>query len=73
MHGFVDDVVLAEDEEIVQAIRLVHRHVGLVIEPAGVVVVAALLGPTAHLRGQRVATILCGSNVTEEQLRNWLG
>jgi threonine dehydratase len=72
MHGLVDDVLLVDDRELIEAIRLVHRDVGLVVEPAGVAGVAALLNATAGLRGQRVATVLCGSNVAHEQLRAWL-
>jgi threonine dehydratase len=53
--------------------RLLHRHAGVVVEPAGAVGVAALLADADDWVGARVATVLCGSNVTPEQARAWLG
>jgi threonine dehydratase len=71
LKGLVDEVLLVEDPTILQAMRLVHQHLGLVLEPSGAVGIAALL---AHpqFKGQRVATILCGGNLTEEQMKAWL-
>lgn len=71
LKGLLDEVLLVEDPTILQAMRLVHQHLGLVLEPSGAVGVAALL---AHpqFKGQRVATILCGGNLTEEQMKAWL-
>ena len=51
--------------------RLVFAHAGLVVEPAGVVGVAAVLEYPA-LRTKRLATVLCGSNLTSEQVARWL-
>jgi threonine dehydratase len=58
----VDDVVLVDDATILDAVRLVHTHLGLVVEPAGVVGVAALLASPDDYRGAVVATPLCGGN-----------
>lgn len=71
LKGLVDKVLLVEDPTILQAMRLVHQHLGLVLEPSGAVGIAALL---AHpqFQGQRVATILCGGNLTKEQMKEWL-
>ncbi len=71
MQGCVDDVLLVSDDTIVRAIRLLHEHAGLVVEPAGAAGVAALIEHPL-LRGQRIATVLCGSNATPEQLAHWL-
>ncbi|WP_337868677.1 pyridoxal-phosphate dependent enzyme [Meiothermus sp.] len=67
LKGLVDEVLLVEDPTILQAMRLVHQHLGLVLEPSGAVGIAALL---AHpqFKGQRVATVLCGSNLTPAQM-----
>lgn len=72
MFGLVDDVLLVDDREILEAMRLVHRQVGLVVEPAGAAGLAALIAGGTPFRGQRVATLLCGGNVTAEQVRAWL-
>ena len=71
LRGLLDEVRLVEDDAIVRAMRLVHRHVGVVVEPAGAVGIAALLGETGSV-GARVATVLCGGNLTPDQVRAWL-
>jgi threonine dehydratase len=72
MHGVVDDVHLVSDDQIIEAMRLIYRHAGLLIEPSGAAGVAAILADSVMFRSQRVATILCGSNVTEPQIRQWI-
>lgn len=71
MAGTVDEVLLVDDDAIVRAMRLVHAHAGLVVEPAGAAGVAALLSHPG-LRGQRLATVLAGGNLTPEQVARWL-
>ncbi len=72
MRGTVDDVLAVGEDAIVQAMRLVYETVGLVVEPAGAVGVAALVEHGRRFKGRRVATPLCGGNVTAEQARRWL-
>jgi len=70
MHGAVDDVLLVSDAALRRAMRLLFVHAGLVVEPAGAAGVAALLEhPT--LRVGRLATVLCGGNVTPAQAAEW--
>jgi len=71
MRDTVDDVMLVTDEEIIDAMRLLHRDAGLVVEPAGAAGIAAVAKRREELAGKRVAVILTGGNVTEEQLRSW--
>jgi threonine dehydratase len=71
MRGTLDEVVLVSEDAIERAMRLVFQHAGLVVEPAGVVGVAALLEHAA-LRAGRAATVLCGSNLTADQVARWL-
>jgi threonine dehydratase len=72
MTGLVDDGLLVSDAAIVEAMRLVHRHAGLVLEPSGAAGVAALLEHPDTFRGRCVATVLCGGNLTWAQMRDWL-
>ncbi len=72
MRDTVDDVVEVSDTSIVRAMRLVHGHLGLVVEPAGVVGLAAMLQHAPRWRGTRVGIPLCGGNVTQEDARQWL-
>ena len=70
--GTVDEVALVSDEEMLTAMRMLHAQAGLVVEPSGAAGVAALAQRASELSGQRVAAILTGGNVTEQQLREWL-
>jgi threonine dehydratase len=71
MAGTVDDVLEVGEPAIERAVRLVFEHAGLVVEPAGAVGIAALLEHAA-LRRSRPATVLCGGNLTREQIARWL-
>lgn len=72
MKGLVDDAILVKEESILKAIKLLHVHAGIVVEPSGAVGVAALLEYPEKFNGQTVGTIICGSNLTDEQINNWL-
>lgn len=72
LRGRVDDVLLVDEEDIVRAMRLVFADLGLVVEPAGGVGVAALLAHAPRLAGRRVATVLCGGNLSPAQVERWL-
>lgn len=64
LQGIVDDIVLVDDARTLEAMRLIFAHLGVVVEPAGAVGVAALLADPGRHAGTRVATILCGGNLT---------
>lgn len=72
MQGSVDDVLLVDDAHLIQAMKLLYRHAGLLVEPSGAAGVAALLAHPPQFNGKKVATILCGSNLTETQIREWI-
>jgi threonine dehydratase len=70
MQGTVDDVLLVSEAALEHAMRLLFSRAGLLAEPAGAAGVAAVLEHPA-LRGQRLATVLCGSNVNPAQAGVW--
>ena len=72
MRATVDEVMLVSDEEILEAMRMLFVETGLVVEPAGAAGLAAVAKRRGELAGQRVATPLCGGNLTEDQIRRWL-
>lgn len=72
LRGVVDDVVTVDDEAILSAMRLLHRELGVVVEPAGAVGVAAVMANRERFAGRLVATPLCGGNLTGEQMGRWL-
>jgi threonine dehydratase len=72
MPDTIDDVVLVTDELIFEAMRLVRRHLGRIVEPAGAAGLAGLIRHRQDYSGARVATVLCGANLTPEQIAAWL-
>ncbi|HAC25206.1 MAG TPA: hypothetical protein DCE81_09850 [Cytophagales bacterium] len=71
LYPVMDDALLVSEDSILKAMRLLFRLAGLVVEPSGAVAVAALL---EHHRFQsmKVGVILCGSNLTDQQINDWL-
>lgn len=65
------DYVAVSEGAIRSAMRGMIAHVGLIVEPAGVVGIAALLSAAHGTYGDRVGTILCGGNVTTAQMHDW--
>jgi threonine dehydratase len=68
----IDDVVLVTDDQILEAMDFAHRTWGRVVEPAGAAGLAAVLAQASHMKGRRVATMLCGANLTDQQIAAWL-
>ena len=68
----LDEVLLVEETHLLDAVRAVAHHAGVIVEPAGVAGVAALVAHGERFRGATVGTILCGANATPEQLGAWL-
>ena len=71
LQDLVDDIVLVNDLKTIDAMRRLFAHLGLVVEPAGAVGIAALIADPLRLAGKRVATILCGSNLTTAQVADY--
>lgn len=67
-----DDAILVTEAGIVEAMRLLYLHAGLVVEPAAALGVAAILEGGGRFDGRTVATILCGSNVTPSDFDRWI-
>jgi threonine dehydratase len=72
MKGLVDDALLISDKATIRAMRLLHEHIGLVTEPSGATGIAALIENQDLFKGQNVGTVICGGNVTPEQMKHWL-
>jgi threonine dehydratase len=58
MRGLVDDFVLVDDADIIEAMRLVADTLGVLLEPAGAAGVAAIR--RHDIPGERLAAILTG-------------
>jgi threonine dehydratase len=72
MDGIIDDGILVRDASLIEAMRLAHEHLGLVLEPSGAAGLAAILENRDRFRDKSVAIVLCGGNLTPEQMKLWL-
>jgi threonine dehydratase len=72
LRDLVDELTLVPDDAILRAMRLLHRHAGLVAEPSGAAGLAAVVLEPARFAGQTVGTVICGSNLTPAQMQDWL-
>jgi threonine dehydratase len=64
---FVDEVVLVDDDQIREAMRLLLRAAKLAVEPAGAAALAALMHPLrSRLEGKSVGVVVCGANIDPE-------
>jgi len=68
---YVSDMTSVPDEELVRAMRFVWERMKLVVEPTGVLGLAALLAGRVPGRGLRVGVILSGGNVALAQALEW--
>jgi threonine dehydratase len=59
----VDEMATVSDDELVRAMRFVFERMKLVVEPTGVLGLAAALNGRLDVRGKRVGVILSGGNV----------
>ena len=70
--GLIDDVLLVPDSSLIAAMRLAHKELGVVLEPAGAAGLAALIDHREQFRGRLVATVLTGGNISPANMEEWL-
>ncbi|MFY1687233.1 threonine ammonia-lyase [Plantactinospora sp. WMMB782] len=67
-----DDAVLVREESIVEGMRLLLEHAGLVVEPSAALGVAAVLENPDRFADRHVVTVVCGSNVDLPAYHHWI-
>lgn len=72
MKSLADEAILVQENSILRAMKLLHIHTGLVPEPSAAVGIAAILESKNKFTGKKLGTIICGGNLTERQIREWL-
>ena len=72
MQFLADDVITVREHTIIEAMNLIHDHAGIVVEPSGAVGISAVIEDRERFAGLRVATVICGGNLTEMQRKAWL-
>lgn len=63
----VDEIVLVDDTQLIQAMRLASGTLGQILEPAGAAGLAAI--HSHAIAGEMLATVLTGSNIHPELLK----
>ncbi|MFI5372224.1 MAG: threo-3-hydroxy-L-aspartate ammonia-lyase [Candidatus Eisenbacteria bacterium] len=71
MRRHVHDMVAVPDEALVRAMRFMWERMKLVVEPTGVLALAALLEGVVEARGARVGVLVSGGNVDLAQASEW--
>lgn len=70
---FVDELVMVDDDDLRNAMRLLFTTAKLAVEPAGAAATAAILGPLkSTLQGRTVVSIVCGSNIDPGTFHRYL-
>jgi threonine dehydratase len=68
----VHDMIAVPDAALIGAMRFVWERMKLIVEPTGVLGLAALTSGRVRLPGKRVGIILSGGNVDPAQAAGWL-
>lgn len=63
----VDEFVLVDEQEIVNALKLIKDHMNVQIEPAGALALAGILNSKDIVAGKSCTGIICGGNISNEQ------
>jgi threonine dehydratase len=73
VRAFVNEMVLVEDSDILDAMRVLMRKARILPEPAGAAATAALLDGTLMIQpGEHVVVVVSGGNADPERLRSLL-
>ena len=72
MAEVVDDMMLVDDQQIVEAMRRLFERENLVVEPAGAVSLAGALADPGRRPEETLAVIVTGSNIDPHRRHEWL-
>ena len=65
---YVSGIVTVSDEAIIEAMRCVWERMKIVVEPSGVVPLAAVMAKRSEIPGKKIGIILSGGNVDLDHL-----
>jgi threonine dehydratase len=68
---YVDDMLTVSDDDLIRAMHFVWTRLKLVVEPTGVLGLAAVFNHRYPVEGQRVGVILSGGNVDVIRAAEW--
>jgi len=65
MESTVDEMILVSDDSLREAVRLLYRELGLVVEPSGAASLAAAIQAASQYRDRLVAIVISGGNFAQ--------
>lgn len=68
---FVDDMITVTDEDLIRAMRFVWTRLKLIVEPTGVLGLAAIFNHRYVVEGKKIGVILSGGNVDIASAAGW--
>lgn len=71
MEPVLDDALLVSEEALLMAMKILLKKAGILAEPSGAAGLAAII-EHMQFKSMKVGVILCGSNLTQEQMNSWL-
>jgi threonine dehydratase len=63
IHENIEEIILVNDDEIIQAMRLLWERMKIIVEPSAAVPLAAVLRDKNTFKGKKIGIILSGGNV----------
>jgi threonine dehydratase len=72
MQTAVDEMVLVGEDALRAAVGLLHRALGLVVEPSGAASLAAAVQLSSSYHDRLVAIIISGGNLAPALIPSWL-
>jgi len=68
---YVDDMMVVSDEDLVRTMQFVFTRMKLIVEPTGVLGLAAVFNHRCKVEGKKVGVILSGGNVDLASAFHW--
>ena len=72
MRTTVDEMSIVSDAQLQEAVCILHRELGLVVEPAGAAGLAAILAERGRFADQLVVAVVTGGNIDPAIAAAWL-
>jgi threonine dehydratase len=68
LQQFVERIILVEEQEIIDGMRIIWERMKIIVEPSATVTVGAVLKEPQTFQGKKIGIIICGGNVDIENL-----
>ncbi|TXG34720.1 pyridoxal-phosphate dependent enzyme [Seonamhaeicola maritimus] len=65
---YVERIVLVEEDEIIEAMKLIWERMKIIVEPSSAVAFAALIKHKNNIKGKKIGLILSGGNIDVSNL-----